>query len=345
LPRDGGSVADGATGHRIAVPDEVYALSPGANPEVGATSYRFVVSSLIRPATWIDYHPAERRLETVKVEEVVGGHDPELYETKRLYAMAPDGVRVPLSIAHRRDVGPGEGAPCLLYGYGAYGINIDPGFSSHRLSLLERGFVYAIAHVRGGAELGEAWHEAGRMETKEHTFDDFNSAAERHEEAGWAGRDRLAIRGGSAGGLLIGAVVNRRPELFAAAIAQVPFVDVLNTMLDPTLPLTVTEYEEWGDPSEREAFERIRRYAPYENVVAQDYPEMLVTAGWSDPRVQYWEAAKWVARLRAIGTGSRMLLLKSYLDAGHFGGSGRYREIEEEAFVLAFLLDRLAVEI
>jgi oligopeptidase B len=234
-------------------------------------------------------------------------------------------------------------APCLLYGYGAYGIAIDPSFSPHALSLLERGFVHAVAHVRGGGELGEAWHKAGKLERKENTFADFIAAAECLVAEGWADPRRLAIRGGSAGGLLVGAVVNRRPDLFAAALALVPFVDVLNTMLDPSLPLTVTEYEEWGDPCDEEVFRRLLGYSPYENVREQLYPHLLVTAGWNDPRVQYWEPAKWTARLRAVTGAQERLLLKTEMGSGHAGPSGRYEALRERALELAFLFDRLGV--
>jgi oligopeptidase B len=232
----------------------------------------------------------------------------------------------------------GQPAPLYLYGYGAYGECLDPWFSHARLSLLERGFVFAIAHVRGGGELGEAWYRAGKLEHKHNSFSDFIAVAEHLIGSGYSTPAQLAISGGSAGGLLIGAVLNQRPELFAAAIAEVPFVDVLNTMQKPDLPLTVTEYDEWGDPTDPEVYARIKAYAPYENVVAQNYPAMLVVAGYNDSRVQYWEAAKWVAKLRATKTDSNLLLLKTDLDAGHGGMSGRYQGLKDVALEYSFLL-------
>jgi oligopeptidase B len=244
---------------------------------------------------------------------------------------------VPISLVAKREV-LGQVAPLYLYGYGAYGESLDPWFSHARLSLLERGFVFAIAHVRGGGELGEAWYRAGKLEHKQNTFSDFIACAEHLVTSGYTSPAQLAISGGSAGGLLIGAVLNQRPELFAAAIAEVPFVDVLNTMQNPDLPLTVTEYDEWGDPHQPEVFERIKSYAPYENVKAQAYPSLLAVAGYNDSRVQYWEAAKWVAKLRASKTDSNLLLLKTDLDAGHGGMSGRYQALRDVALEYAFLL-------
>jgi oligopeptidase B len=231
----------------------------------------------------------------------------------------------------------------LLYGYGAYGISTEPSFGSDRLSLLDRGMIYALAHVRGGGDLGKCWHEDGRLLKKQNTFTDFIACAETLIARGYTSPNRLAIEGRSAGGLLIGAVINLRPELFAVALAGVPFVDALNTMLDPSLPLTVGEYEEWGDPSTPEYYACIRAYSPYENVGAKAYPKMLITAGLNDPRVSYWEPAKWTARLRALETGGRTLLLKINMGSGHFGASGRYEYLKETAFRYAFLLDALAI--
>jgi oligopeptidase B len=344
LPRLRVRPFDGTAEHSIELPEAVCALGPGPNPEFDSPCYRFVYSSLITPWTTFDYEVATRRLEVRKREEVVGGHDPARYETGRLTATAPDGVRVPLSIVHRRGLELDGSSPCLLYGYGAYGATIEPAFSSLHLTLLERGFVYAIAHVRGGAALGEPWHDGGKMLQKSNTFSDFIAAAELLIADGYTASERLAIRGGSAGGLLVGAVVNMRPELFRVVLSHVPFVDVVNTMLDDSIPLTVIEYEEWGNPHEKEFFELMLSYSPYDNVAAVDYPHMLVTAGLNDPRVQYWEPAKWVAKLRELKTDDNVLLLKTNMDAGHGGPSGRYANLRERAFEYAFLFAKLGVE-
>jgi oligopeptidase B len=247
-----------------------------------------------------------------------------------------------MSLVHRKGLALDGDNPLLLYGYGAYGsTHTDPGFNSTRISLLDRGFVFAIAHVRGGGDLGRPWYEAGKLERKTNTFTDFIACAEHLIEAGYTSAPRLAIRGGSAGGLLVGAVVNMRPDLFRAAVARVPFVDVMNTMSDPSLPLTVIEYDEWGDPNDREAYERMLAYSPYDNVRACDYPDLFVTAGLNDPRVAYWEPAKWVARIRAEQTGDALVLLKTDLGAGHGGPSGRYDWIRDLALEYGFLIDRL----
>jgi oligopeptidase B len=252
-------------------------------------------------------------------------------------------VEVPVSLVFRRDQADQGPRPLLLYGYGSYGHSMDPTFSSLRLSLLDRGFTFAIAHVRGGGALGRRWYETGKLEQKENTFRDFIAVAEHLVSAGYTTPERLVIRGGSAGGLLVGAVLNARPDLFGAALAEVPFVDVLHTMLDPSLPLTVIEYEEWGNPEERRWFDIIRAYSPYENVRPVAYPHLLVTAGLHDPRVQYFEPAKWVARLRATQTGSNRLLLRTAMASGHSGASGRYDYLREEAFKLAFIFDVLGI--
>jgi len=278
-----------------------------------------------------------------KQQEVLGGYDPAQYESERIYAAAPDGVKVPISLVHKKGLRRDGRAPLLLYGYGAYGISIDPGFASDRLSLLDRGFVYAIAHIRGGGDLGKPWHEDGRLLQKRNTFTDFVACAEHLIAEKYSSPAHLAIMGGSAGGLLMGAVVNLRPDLFGAVVALVPFVDALNTMLDASLPLTVGEYEEWGNPHEQPYYDYIKSYAPYENVEAKPYPPMLVTAGLNDPRVAYWEPAKWVARLRAMKTDDHALLLRTEMVSGHFGASGRYEHLKETAFHFAFVLDRLGV--
>lgn len=328
----------------VGFPEEVYAVWPGRNPEFDSRLLRFRYTSLVTPPSIFDYDMAEGTRELKKQTEVLGGYDPSLYTTERTFATAPDGTPVPISLVYRAGLARDGSSPCLLYGYGAYGYSMEPTFSAARLSLLDRGFVYAIAHVRGGGEMGESWREAGKLLAKKNSFTDFIAAAEHLVAAGYTAPERLAIMGGSAGGLLVGAVVNQRPELFAAAVAQVPFVDLVNTMLDPTLPLTVTEREEWGDPREPAAFEYMLSYSPYDNLASREYPALLVTAGLNDPRVSYWEPAKWVARLRATVTNHREILLKTRMGAGHGGASGRYDALREVAFEYAFLLRALGVE-
>ena len=300
-------------------------------------------TSLTTPPTDLDVDLTTGTRATVRVQPVLGGYDPDEYVSRREWATAADGTRIPLSIVHRRDVAGDGTAPVLLTGYGAYEISDDPEFRSSRLPLLDRGVVFAVAHVRGGGELGRAWYEAGRLEHKRNTFTDFVACAEHLVAIGLAAPGRIAARGGSAGGLLMGAVANLRPELFAGIVAQVPFVDVLTTMLDASLPLTVTEWEEWGDPSDPTDYVRLKSYSPYDNVSDQAYPAMFVTTGLNDPRVQYWEPAKWVAKLRAHTTSDRPILLRTELGAGHGGPSGRYDAWREEALILAFVLDVLGV--
>jgi oligopeptidase B len=333
-----------ATGmHVVAQPEEVYVASPGSNREWDTDVLRFDYSSLVTPHSAIDYDMRGRSRTVVKETPVLGGYDRSRYVTERLWATAPDGVRVPLSVVRRNDVPLDGSAPALLYGYGSYEISTEPSFSSSRLSLLDRGVVYAIAHIRGGGEMGRRWYDDGKLLRKRNTFTDFIAAADHLVSSGYTSHDRLGIRGGSAGGLLIGAVMNLRPDLAAAALAHVPFVDVVTTMLDDTLPLTVTEYEEWGNPNEPEAYAYMRSYSPYDNVAAVEYPAVLATGGLNDPRVGFWEPAKWVARLRERGTGSRPVLLQMEMGAGHGGPSGRYEAWRKEAFALAFLLDQLRV--
>ena len=329
--------------HWVDFPEAAYAVFAGANPRFDTAVLRFQYTSMVTPMSVFDYRMDERTRQLLKQTEVLGGYEPGRYATERVMARAADGVEVPISLVYRRGLAKEGANPCLLMGYGAYGASIDPTFSSSRLSLLDRGFVYAIAHIRGGGEMGERWHDEGKLLTKRNTFTDFIAAAEHLIARGYTSRERLAIQGGSAGGLLIGAVLNLRPDLFAAALAQVPFVDVINTMLDPSVPLVVIEYEEWGNPNEPEAFDYMLSYSPYDNVRAADYPHLLITAGLNDPRVAYWEPAKWTARLRATKTGSRRLLLKTNMGAGHGGASGRYDALRETAFHYAFLLDVLGV--
>jgi oligopeptidase B len=284
-----------------------------------------------------------RERELLKRKEVLGGYDPSLYASERLFATAPDGTEVPVSVLYRRDARRDEGNPVYLMGYGAYGASMDPWFSSNRLSLLDRGVIYAAAHVRGGGEMGERWWEDGSMLNKMNTFTDFIACSEYLIDEGYATPDGLVATGGSAGGLLMGAIANMRPDLYRIIVADVPFVDVLNTMLDASIPLTVGEYDEWGNPNEEEYYFYMRSYSPYDNVGALDYPDMLITASLNDPRVQYWEPAKWTARLRATKTGDGLLLLKTNMGAGHGGASGRYERFREWAFEYAFILDRLGL--
>jgi oligopeptidase B len=328
--------------HRVEFPEPVYAAGPAENPEFDTAVLRFWYTSLVTPPSVFDYD-MEARTRELKKQTEVPGYDPEQYRSERLFAEAKDGEPVPISLVYRKGLVRDGRAPALLYGYGAYGLSSEPAFSSDRLSLLDRGFVYAIAHVRGGSEMGRHWYDDGKLLRKKNTFTDFIACAERLIAEGYTSSGRLAILGGSAGGLLMGAVVNLRPDLFRTAVAKVPFVDVLNTMLDATLPLTVTEYEEWGNPQERAAYEYIRSYSPYDNVEPREYPEMLITAGLNDPRVSYWEPAKWAARLRAVKRDGNLLLLKVNMGAGHFGASGRYARFRETAFEWAFLLKTLSL--
>jgi oligopeptidase B len=329
--------------HLIETPEEVRVVSGSTNAEYDTDTFRFGYSSLITPMSIYDYNVKTRKRTLLKRTEVLGGYDSDQYVTKRLYATAPDGVRVPISIVHRKGLTQNGENPCLLYGYGSYGASMDPWFRSNNISLLDRGFVYAVAHIRGGAEMGRHWKEDGKMMKKKNTFTDFIACAEHLIEEKYTNEQRLAIKGGSAGGLLIGAVINMRPDLFEAAHAAVPFADVINTMLDPSIPLTTGEWEEWGDPREPEDYAYIKSYSPYDNVSAQDYPHLLITAGLNDPRVHYWEPAKWAAKLRATKTGDRQLLLKTNMGAGHGGASGRYSRYEELSFEYAFIIDRVGV--
>ena len=328
--------------HRVAFDEQVYHSDVSGNAEYDTDVVRFTYTSLAMPESVFDYNMVNRARELKKRHPVLG-YDPSLYASERLQATAPDGTLVPISLVYKRGFERNGRAPMLLDGYGSYGLSHDPTFRSDRLSLIDRGFVYAIAHIRGGADLGKPWHEDGRMLTKKNTFTDFIACAEHLIAQRYTSSDRLAITGGSAGGLLMGAVLNLRPELFAAVVTRVPFVDALNTELDATLPLTIGEWEEWGNPAEEKYYWYIKSYAPYENVTAQAYPAMLVTAGLNDPRVSYWEPAKWIAKLRALKTDSRTLLLKTDMGAGHFGASGRYEYLKDTAFNYAFLLRTLGI--
>ena len=330
--------------HYIDFPEPVYTAGIGANAEYDTNTLRFTYTSLVTPNSVFDYNMDTHERELKKQQEVLGGYDPLKYQSERIYATASDGVKVPISLVYKKGLVRNGRAPMLLYAYGSYGISTDPTFASDRLSLLDRGFVYAIAHIRGGADLGKPWHEDGRMLKKKNTFTDFIASAEYLIAEKYTSADRLAIMGGSAGGLLMGAVTNMRPDLFAVVVAMVPFVDALNTGLDASLPLTVGEYEEWGNPNERQYYDYIKSYSPYDNVEAKQYPSILITAGLNDPRVSYWEPAKWTAKLRAAKKDNRTLLLKTNMGSGHFGSSGRYEHLKETAFNYAFILDALGIE-
>ena len=334
--------------HEVAFDEPAYAAGLGVNVEPDTATLRFHYSSMVTPESVYDYDMASRARTLRKREEVLGGYDPARYETLRLHAPAADGVRVPISLVRRR-VPAGEGRPpagpppLLLYGYGSYGISMDAAFRSSRLSLLDRGFAYAIAHVRGGEELGRRWYDDGKLQKKKNTFTDFIACAEHLDAAGYAAPERLFAMGGSAGGLLMGAVINMRPDLFHGVVAQVPFVDVVTTMLDESIPLTTGEYDEWGNPNEQGAYEYIRSYSPYDNMEPVPWPHLLVMTGLHDSQVQYWEPAKWVARRRALQPDDgRRLLLKTNMEAGHGGATGRYRRYRELALQYAFLLDLAA---
>ncbi|UCE25949.1 MAG: S9 family peptidase [Candidatus Zixiibacteriota bacterium] len=330
--------------HYLDFPEEVYTYRAAKNKDFESSTLRFTYSSPLTPNTVYDYDMGGRTWEILKVKEVLGGYDKSRYEAHRVLASSADGTMVPISVYHKKDLERDGRNPLLLYGYGAYGYSSEPRFSSDKISLLERGFVVAIAHVRGGGEMGRYWYEQGMLLHKRNTFSDFIACAEYLIEQNYTSPDHLVIDGGSAGGLLIGAVVNMRPDLFKVALAGMPFVDIVNTMLDASIPLTVIEYEEWGNPNEKEYFDYMMTYSPYDNVTNQAYPHMLITAGLNDPRVQYWEPAKWTAKLRAAKTDQNMLLLKTEMGAGHFGASGRYDSIKETAFEYAFILKALGLD-
>ncbi len=333
---------DSGEEHAIAFPEEAYSLGMSAGYEFDTDVIRYTYSSLTTPSETTDYNirTGERTLR--KRQEVPSGHDPAAYVTRRLFATAPDGESVPISLVHRRDVALDGTAPCLLYGYGSYGMSMPASFRTNILSLVDRGFVYAIAHIRGGTEKGWRWYMDGKREKKPNSFTDFIACGEELVEAGYTARGRIVAHGGSAGGMLMGAVANLAPDLFGGVVAEVPFVDVLNTMLDGSLPLTPPEWPEWGNPAEDEAaFRTILAYSPYDNVRPQAYPPILALGGLTDPRVTYWEPAKWVARLRATMTGGGPILLRTNMEAGHGGASGRFDRLEEVALIYAFAIKAL----
>ncbi len=329
---------------RIPFTEASYTAGFGSNPEFAPAAYRLGYSSMVTPATVYDYDPKADALKTLKVQEIPSGYDPSQYVTERLMLPARDGKQVPVSVVYKKGFQKNGNGPLFLYAYGAYGYAVPPSFSTARLSLLDRGFAYAIAHIRGGDDLGYQWFLDGKATKRWNTFHDFVDVAKGMVDKGFARPGRIAIQGGSAGGKLMGVVANTNPELWGAVIADVPFVDVLNTMQDESLPLTPGEWPEWGNPiTDRAAFELIRSYSPYDNVKAQAYPPMLVTAGLNDPRVTYWEPAKWVARLRATKTGNQPLFLKTNMGAGHGGKSGRWESLRETAEDYTFVLTQLGV--
>jgi oligopeptidase B len=329
----------GAGEHQVDFGEPAYLAHIGPNHELKTDKLRFVYTSLTTPQSSYDYDMRLKSKTLVKREEVLGGFDPGNYVTERLHATADDGVKVPISIVYRKGFVKDGSRPLLFYGYGSYGASMDASFQTERLSLLDRGFAFAIAHIRGGQELGREWYESGKLLKKKNTFTDFITCAEHLIREKYTKADRLFAQGGSAGGLLMGAVINLRPDLFKGIIAQVPFVDVVTTMLDPTIPLTTAEYDEWGNPGDRTYFDYMLSYSPYDHVEAKNYPNLLVTTSLQDSQVQYWEPAKWVAKLRATKTDTNRLLLRTYKEGSHGGVSGRYRRYEQTAFVYAFLLD------
>ena len=329
--------------HPVEFPEPAYSVFGTGNAEFDTDTFRFAYESLVTPDSVLDYDMNTQSRKLLKQEEVLGGYDPARYNSELLYATAADGMQLPISMVYRKDLRRSGPQPLLLTGYGAYGYASDVHFSSTRLSLLDRGVIFAIGHVRGGGEMGKRWHDQGRMLNKRNTFTDFIAVAERLIAAGYTAPDRLVIQGGSAGGLLMGAVVNLRPDLFKAMVAEVPFVDVINTMLDASLPLTTGEYEEWGNPQEREFFEYMLSYSPYDNIKARDYPPMLVETSLNDSQVMYWEPVKYVAKLRATKTDSNPVLVKINMGAGHGGASGRYDYLRELAFTYTFILWQLGL--
>lgn len=325
--------------YRIDFGEPTYDAYTSTNPDFDTDVLRFNYTSLVTPNSVFDYHMTNRQRTLMKQQEVLGGYDPSLYVSERIYATAEDGTQVPISIVYRSDKRvPGQPSPLLLYGYGSYGASMDAYFSSVRLSLLDRGFVFAIAHIRGGQEMGRQWYEDGKLLKKKNTFTDFIRCGEHLVAQGYTSPDHLYAMGGSAGGLLMGAVVNMRPDLFHGIVAQVPFVDVVTTMLDESIPLTTGEFDEWGNPKDKTYYDYILSYSPYDNVERKAYPNMLVTTGLHDSQVQYWEPAKWVAKLRDMKTDNNLLLLWCEMEAGHGGKSGRFERLKEVAMEYAFLL-------
>lgn len=337
-------LADDAEPHLISFPEPVYSVSLGGNPEYKSTTIRYSYSSLNRPSTLFEYDIPRNKSEILKVQEIPSGFNPANYNVERLWATAADGVKVPIAVVYKKGLKKDGSNPALLYAYGSYGINMDANFRASMYSLIDRGFVFAIAQIRGGSELGEQWYEDGKMLKKKNTFSDFISCSELLIQEKYTSAQKLAAMGGSAGGLLMGAVANMRPDLYQTIVAQVPFVDVINTMLDESLPLTTGEYEEWGNPNEEEYYNYILSYSPYDNIKAQDYPNILVTGGINDSQVLFHEPAKYVAKLRKMKTDSNLLLLHMNMESGHGGATGRYDALKEIAFEYAFILNRVGID-
>jgi oligopeptidase B len=350
---------DTSKSHRVQFPEPAYSVGPENNREFDTTQYRYRYMSFVTPLSIYDYDVGKRVSNLLKRTEVLGNYDPTRYQVERVFATAKDGVRIPLSLVYQKNLTKNGAAPVYLYAYGSYGIPLDIAFSSNRFSLIDRGIVFAVAHVRGGGDLGKAWHDAGRMMNKMNTFTDFIACADyltgplrsapetKNQNAPpvqYGDRNRLVIEGASAGGLLMGAAVNLRPDLFRAVVAKVPFVDVLNTMLDSSLPLTVGEFEEWGNPKNKADFDYMMQYSPYDNLAKREYPAMLVKTSFNDSQVMYWEPAKYVAKLRTLKTDQNILLLKTNMGAGHGGASGRYDFLREVAFDYAFIVGQMSIE-
>ncbi|WP_414587108.1 S9 family peptidase [Scytonema sp. PCC 10023] len=328
---------------KITFPEPTYNFYESSNPEFNTTILRFNYTSLITPQSVFDYDMETNERELKKETEVLGGYDRTQYKSEWLMATAKDGTQIPISIVYKQGIKKDGKNPLYLTGYGSYGASYPASFSSNRLALLDRGIVFAVAHIRGGEEMGRKWYEDGKFLKKKNTFTDFIACAEYLIGEKWTSSDRLAISGGSAGGLLMGAVMNMRPDLFKVVVADVPFVDVVTTILDTSLPLSVMEWEEWGNPNDKVYYDYMKSYSPYDNVEAKDYPDILIVAGLNDSRVKYWEPAKWTAKLRELKTDNNILLLKTNMGAGHGGASGRYESLKELAFEYAFVLDRLGL--
>jgi len=334
---------NGAKPHRVTFPEPAYGLGGSVNAEFDTNVYRYSYNSFITPQSVYDYEMDSRKQTLLKRTEVLGGYDPAKYKVERFFVRASDGAQIPVAMVYRKDLKAKAKNAMLLYAYGSYGASMPDGFSSNRFSLVDRGMIYAIAHIRGGGEMGKEWHEQGRMMTKKNTFTDFIDVADSLVKQGYTSKDKLTISGGSAGGLLMGAVVNMRPDLFKAALVYVPFVDVMNTMSDSTLPLTTQEYIEWGNPANKTEYFYMKSYDPYSNIEKKKYPNMLVRTSINDSQVGYWEAAKWVAKLRANKTGDNVLLLRVNMGAGHGGASGRYDRLKDDAADYAWLLGQVGL--
>ena len=327
----------------VQFPEPAYYVELESNPEYDTSILRFRYSSLITPPSVVDYHMGTGEWQVIKCEEIPSGYDISKYVSERTYAIAADGKFIPISLVYKKDLVRDGNNPTLLYGYGAYGASMDPDFNSRRFSLLDRGFVFAIGHIRGGSDMGRAWYEEGKLFNKKNTFTDFIACAEHLIKEGFTSKEKLAIEGGSAGGLLVSACFTMRTDLFKAVIAKVAFVDVVTTMSDPTIPLTTLEYDEWGNPNNYELYKYMMSYSPYDNIRPTQYPHILITTGLNDPRVAYWEPAKFTARLRELKADDNTILLKTNFEAGHAGASGRYDYLKEVALHFAFLIDKVGM--